>query len=225
LLSGSHYQSETQIEWCGAIATAKILATAHSWEGEPLQDIELWVRDGLFLAASRTYAEQYIEPIVRSKFDLLEPTSDDHDAVGYDGTRFEIKASKVLRKRSNGKGEKPLLDRVIFEATDSQLKRYFESAERYEENYNANIQNVKRDHFDKLIYVLLFSDCLKIFSADSGMIRKGSFASWSDKHGRYDEHGKSGQFPISKENIKWHEDNNFELDMSYFEATKILEDL
>lgn len=30
------------------------------------------VRDGLFLAASRTYAEQYIEPIIRKKYGLSD---------------------------------------------------------------------------------------------------------------------------------------------------------
>ena len=189
----------------------------------PLVDTAERVRDGLFLAASRTYAEQYIEPLVRAKYELAEPSGDDHDAVGPDQTLYEIKASKVMRRRHNRRGSRSLLERVLFEVDDTPLNRYFDSGRRHVEDYDANIQNVKRDHFDVLIYVLLFKDCLMIFETSSGSFAKGLFPNWSAKHGRYDEEGKSGQFPISKANIAWHEDNTLIDIMSYFEAAELLE--
>ena len=73
------------------------------------------VRTGLFLAASRTYAEQYIEPIIREKYKLLEPSSDDHDAISVGGVKYEIKASKVLRLPENSATDRSILDRVLYE--------------------------------------------------------------------------------------------------------------
>ena len=91
--------------------------------------------------------------------------------------------------------------------------------------YLANIQNVKRDHFDYLIYVLLFEDCVKIFSAKKEEINTQNFSSWSDKHGRYDALGKSGQFGISKSNIQWHLDNHLKDTASYDEMKNIYSEL
>jgi hypothetical protein len=183
------------------------------------------VRDGLFSAASRTYAEQYIEPLIRQKFNLLEPSGDDYDAGDREGQRYEIKASKVMRRRNNRKDSKTIMARILYEVEDSPLHRYFDSSERLNEDYDANIQNVKRDHFDTLIYVLLFKDCLRIFFANVSTIASGLLPNWSDKHGRYDQEGKSGQFPISKSNIEWHESQNLEYVMTYEEAAQIFQRL
>ena len=183
------------------------------------------VRDGLFSAASRTYAEQYIEPLIREKFNLLEPSGDDYDAGDREGDRYEIKASKVMRRRNNRKESKAIMARIMYEVEDSPVNRYFDSSERFAEDYDVNIQNVKRDHFDTLIYVLLFKDCLKIFFADVLTISSGRLPNWSDKHGRYDQEGKSGQFPINKSNIEWHETHNLEYTMFYDEAAQIFQEL
>jgi hypothetical protein len=181
------------------------------------------VRDGLFQAASRTYAEQYLEPIIRTKFDLRPPTAGDHDAIDKHGKRIEIKTSKVLKTRDNRVGSRSLLNRVLFEAESTPLSRYFDSEHRYVTDYDANIQNVKRDHFDYLIYALLFKDTIMIFQANTEEIQKGKFSNWSDKHGRYDQEGKSGQFPISKTNIKWHEDRFLQCVLPYREVASILD--
>ena len=181
------------------------------------------VRDGLFQAASRTYAEQYLEPIIRAKFGLMPPPGGDYDAIDNNGNRFEIKASKVLQTRENRAGSRSLLNRVLYEAEGTPLSRYFDSEHRFTQNYDANIQNVKRDHFDFLIYALLFKDAVLIFQAHTSEIEKGKFSNWSDKHGRYDQEGKSGQFPISKINIKWHEERYLKCLMRYTEVVDILE--
>lgn len=185
-------------------------------------DLATRIRDGLFLASSRTYAEQYVEPIIRSLYDLREPNSGDHDAIGQDGTKYEIKACKVLRSTANGKGSKRLLERILFENGNIETNRMVPFAEHKTADYLANVQNVKRDHFDTLIYVLLFSDCLKIFFADTQKIAKGIFASWSDKHGRYDAHGKSGQFGITRSTIQWHLDNHLKDTVNYKTVAEIV---
>ena len=176
-------------------------------------ETHLKVRNGLFLAASRTYGEQYVEPFIRQQYDLIDPPENDHDGVAKDGTRFEIKASKVLRKTANISKTKPLLDRVCFENDNAQINRLVPFSASLSIKYDANIQNVKRDHFEQLIYVLLFEDCVKVFQIEAGKI--SSIPRWSDKHGRYDALGKSGQFMINKGSIQWHLDNQLKDTFSY----------
>ena len=183
------------------------------------------IRNGLFLSSSRSYGEQYIEPFVRKKYNLKNPTSNDHDAIDQNGKRYEIKACKVLRATDNSKKSKTILERILFESNNTETNRLVLFSERKTTTYLANVQNVKRDHFDYLIYVLLFEDCVKIFSANKEEIETQIFSSWSDKHGRYDALGKSGQFGISKSNIQWHLDNHLKDTVSYDEMKNIYSEL
>jgi hypothetical protein len=196
-----------------------------------LDEISRKVRDGLFLAPSRTYGEQYIEPFIRELYELSEPTKNDHDAIGKSKHLYEIKACKVLKSnKSNNKKKKDILSRIISENSNAETNRLIPFKNSKIEEYLANVQNVKRDHFDTLIYVLLFEDCLKIFFAPKSIIKKSSnsanaFPNWSDKHGRYDKKGKSGQFGITKTNIQWHLDNCLKDTVTYPELVKIYQKL
>ncbi len=184
-----------------------------------IKDLVTKIRDGLFLASSRSYAEQYIEPFVREKYGLSDPKSNDHDGTDKNGKRYEIKSSKVLRATSNSKKLKTILDRILFETENIETNRLIPFSECKNAKYLANIQNVKRDHFDYLLYILLFEDCVKIFSAKKEEIGAGIFPSWSDRHGRYDAHGKSGQFPVTKSTIQWHLDHHL-IDTVLYEEMK-----
>jgi hypothetical protein len=73
--------------------------------------------------------------------------------------------------------------------------------------------------------VLLFEDCAKIFFAEKNAISKGNFAAWSDKHGRYDQLGKSGQFGITRSTIQFHLDNHLKDTVSYEEMADVYERL
>ena len=68
------------------------------------------------------------------------------------------------------------------------------------------------------MYVLLFEDCLKVFQIKSEKI--SAIPRWSDKHGRYDALGKSGQFMINKVSIQWHLDNQLKDTFSYAQAAE-----
>lgn len=179
----------------------------------PTGDAKL-VRDGLFLAASRTYAEQYVEPFIRFKYELNEPSKDDHDALDKLGAKYEIKASKILKESENGNRSKSLYERVLFECENQPTTRLISFKNRMDLNFLANIQNVKRDHFKTLIYVLLFEDCIAILWVDKDDIK--DIPGWSEKHGRYDALGKSGQFGITNRNINWHL-TNYLRDISTYE--------
>jgi hypothetical protein len=195
-----------------------IVSFGFSSNMESEYELAIKIRNGLFLAASRTYGEQYIEPFIREKYKLVDPPGNDHDGVAKDGTRFEIKASKVLKKTTNINKDKPLLDRVIFENDNAQINRLVPFPEALTAKYDANIQNVKRDHFEELVYVLLFEDCFKVFQIKSEKI--STIPRWSDKHGRYDALGKSGQFMINKVSIQWHLDNQLKDTFSYAQAVE-----
>ena len=114
------------------------------------------VRDGLFLASSRSYGEQYVEPFIREKYELSEPKTNDNDGTDKDGKRYEIKSCKVLRATSNGKKLKTILDRILFETENVETGRLIPFSECETAKYLANVQNVKRDYFDSLGIASLF---------------------------------------------------------------------
>lgn len=178
------------------------------------------IRDGLFLAPSRSYGEQYVEPFVRHKYGFNESGGGDCDAIDKNGNKYEIKSCKVLSKNSEVDKKEPLINRVLAENNNIEINRLIPFKDCGLAVYLANVQNVKRDHFDYLIYVLLFEDCVKIFQVEKSRINKHTIPSWSDKHGRYDALGKSGQFPITKNNIKFHLDNYLISTVTYGEMLK-----
>ena len=92
-------------------------------------------------------------------------------------------------------------------------------------DYDTNVQNVKRDHFDYLIYVLLFADCIKVLKVEKEKVKATYIPGWSDKHGRYDALGKSGQFNMNKDRIKYHVDNFLIDTITYNEAANIYQEL
>lgn len=186
------------------------------------ESISRVVRNGLFLAASRTYGEQYIEPFVRAWYGFAPGRGGAVDAVDRHGRLYEVKACKVLHASVNRRGTRTLLERVMYEIDNVTTNRMVPFAEAKTASYDANVQNVKRDHFDVLIYVLLFEDCVKIFWADRDEIRTGDFLGWSDKHGRYDAHGKSGQFAVNRNTIQWHLDNHLKETVTYEEVAETL---
>jgi hypothetical protein len=177
-------------------------------------------RNGIFLASSRTYGETIIEPIIRKLFGLNKPNSADCDSISKKGIRGEIKASKVLSSVKRKKNVS-FIDRILLENNSSPINRLVSFKNRLNSEYLSNIQNVKRDHFDELIYVMLFEDCIKIFISDVNNINKKNLPNWCDKHGRYDKLGKSGQFGITKNNIEWHTKNNLKNTLSWEEAYEI----
>ena len=180
----------------------------------------LTFRDGMFLAPSRTYGETYMEPIIRNICKLSESTTSENDAKNDNGEAEEIKCTKVLRTKPKGKS---LVERIILESENNVLSRLISFDDCYTEKYDGNIQNVKRDHFSILKYVLLFEDCIKIFESDKEDISK--IPNWCPRHGRYDALGKSGQFNIKKRNIKWHLENNLVDTLTWDQVYEIAKDI
>ena len=173
-------------------------------------------RNGMFLASSRRCGETYMEPILRKFYGWIKSLTKDNDAINAVGKYIEIKCSKVLIELLK---DPSLTESVILENDNFILKRLIKFADCYDIKYDANIQNIKRDHFEFLIYVLLFEDCIKIFKSYRGDI--SSKPGWSGKHGRFDVVGKSGQFSIKKHNIKKHLKNNLIQTLTWEEVYEI----
>ena len=180
-------------------------------------------RNGMFLAPSRTYGENFMEPIIRKIRGLFKSDTDENDALNYNGEPEEIKCSKVLLSRQNKKTSLSLSELIILETEKNVLNRLILFANRLTSKYGSNIQNVKRDHFSKLVYVLLFEDCIQIFESNKEDISK--IPNWCEKHGRYDALGKSGQFNITKSNIEWHLENNLVATLTWDEVYEIAKDI
>lgn len=178
----------------------------------------LTFRNGIFTSSSRTYGEIIMEPIIRKIRGLSESDTGENDAVNGNGEFEEIKCSKVLLVPKQGKNI-TIVERVLLNIENNELNRLVRSDDCYDSKYLSNIQNVKRDHFSKLIYVMLFEDCIKIFESVTEDI--SNIPNWSGKHGRYDAVGKSGQFGITKATIKWHLENNLVATLTWDEVYEI----
>ena len=70
---------------------------------------------------------------------------------------------------------------------------------------------------------MLFEDCIKIFESRKEDI--SNIPNWSDKHGRYDAVGKSGQFAIKRSNINWHLENNLVDTLTWEQVYKVAKDI
>ena len=176
-------------------------------------------RDGMFSAPSRTYGETYMEPIIRKIFGYSESKGAENDALD-NNKSVELKCSKVLNPKPKGKS---LVEKIILESGNNELSRLTPFDNCYTSKYDANIQNIKRDHFHILVYVLLFEDCIKIFKSNRDDI--SSIPNWSNKHGRYDAEGKSGQFAVKKNNIEWHLKNNLVDTLTWEEVYQVAKEI
>lgn len=146
-----------------------------------------------------------MEPFIRAQYKLNVGTKHQDGMDPATGARYEIKTNKALTPRPK---LLKLLDRIFSEKNNTEFLRMVSYDDRYLAQYGANVQNVKRDHFDFLIYVILFSDMVLVFQIAVGNITKDRVKAWSGKHGLYDADGKSGQFNIDKRSIVHHEKEN-----------------
>ena len=71
------------------------------------------IRNGLFLAPSRSYGEQYIEPFVRKKYNLKDPASNDHDATDQNSKRYDNQIVEFTRFTESTKPRKIIKEKII----------------------------------------------------------------------------------------------------------------
>lgn len=160
-------------------------------------------KQNFFDLPSREFGETYVESILRKVLgDSINSNGNEFDAMRVN-LRVEYKAIRVL---FSPKGKvSTLYDSVMANVHMSNRIGSIKDIE--EGKIVANCQNIKLDDFDILNYVLVDNEGFHIFeiSADDfkNLAKEKKFPNWSPNHGRK-EKGKNGQFPIKKENIKWH---------------------
>lgn len=115
------------------------------------------------------------ENIVKGLLNAKRASTDEYDFV-YRKKRLEVKSSRAYNHRGNR-------SLCSFDNLDS------------DQTYDCNIQHVKRELFDILVYVIYCSDAVLIFRARVDQIDKKNIP-YSDRQQR--NHSGNGQFHINK---------------------------
>src|SRR5437867_9799497 len=158
------------------------------------------LRDGIFALRTRRFGS-VAECMIKRLLKYSKARSLFHDL--YDDARkhrIEVKFSVVQKACETTVTEETVL-RCIKEATAAERMVAF--TEWSQNEFDCNIQQVKRAEFDVLYYGLFFSDCIKIFRIESKDIKE------NDKGGRiyysdFQHKGNvgEGQFHISHKTLQ-----------------------
>lgn len=139
------------------------------------------------------------------KYNLYDPVED---------CRVEVASSRAMKKN-----DMSALDSIISECFDSDIKkRMVKYNNRYEADYICCFQQLKRKEFDTLYYIVYFKDTAVLFKTTSNKIGKN--IGFNDKQHRGAK--GEGQFRISKDTIRKHENSNFVCTISYDHIYHIL---
>lgn len=123
------------------------------------------------------------EKIAEKKYEL-EPVKSDEFDYYMGGIRLEVKSSRAFVKEKR---------KVLVNARDLP----------FEPTYNCNIQQIKRDLFDELMYMIFAHDKIQVFIIKSGDIESADIG-YSNKQHRNNE--GEGQFHIHSGNYSLHID-------------------
>src|SRR5260370_22333682 len=129
------------------------------------------LRDGILTLRTRRFGS-VAECMIKRLLQCSKAKSLFHDL--YDDNRkhrIEVKFSVVQKACETTVTEETVL-RCIQEATAAERMVAF--TEWQENEFDCNIQQVKRAEFDVLYYGLFFSDCVKIFRIDSQEIKENA---------------------------------------------------
>lgn len=173
-------------------------------------------RDNLFQMNTRRFGK-VAEMIVKNLTDTRFSTNIHHDLNTNfnNGTRIEVKFSRV-EKRHNRTIEDFNVLSVI--ETEGLSVRLFPFGEWKDHNFDCNIQQIKKNEFDVLVYGLMFADRVIIFMATPEQI--DSNMRYSNKQHKGNE--GEGQFHINPRTLEYHLENHHFVTLSYTDLMKIL---
>jgi hypothetical protein len=178
------------------------------------------IRDGIFALRTRRFGS-VAECMIQRLLQCSKAKSLFHDL--YDDAhkhRLEVKFSVVQKVCETPVTEETVL-RCIEEATAAERMVAF--TEWSQNEFDCNIQQVKRAEFDVLYYGLFFSDFVKIFRIESKEIKeneKGGRIYYSD----FQHKGNvgEGQFHINHKSLQVHLDHYHYKTLSYDELHELL---
>lgn len=178
------------------------------------------LRDGIFSLYTRRFGS-VAEFMVKRMEKCGKAQNQFHDL--YDDIkhhRIEVKFSVVRKKAETSIYEDTVLQ-CIEESTSAKRNVLFPEWKQNE--FDCNMQQIKRVEFDVLYYGLFFSDCVKIFRIQSEEIKESVFGGkihYSDKQHKGNK--GEGQFHINQDTLQFHLDNYLYQTLTYDELYTLL---
>lgn len=170
------------------------------------------LKENLKQMAPRPFGEKFGEWLI-SKIEpsLQERQDTSHDAILND-KKCEIKISRALLKSSSKLSftEKLLSDN---------LRKFVKSNSL--DTFDCNIQQVKPNCFDVIIYGVFFDDIIYLFKTDSDTIKNDKKIGYIDKQHRGNV--GEGQFHIKRNNLQYHIDNFLYKKLKWDELMNIIQ--
>jgi hypothetical protein len=171
-------------------------------------------RDNLFQMNTRRFGK-VMEMTIKKMTNTIKPTNIHHDLNTNVGTKVEVKFSRVEKRHNATVNEKNVLDVIENEGLSVRL---FPFGEWQTNEFDCNIQQIKKPEFDVLFYGLLFADRVVIFMALPSEI--GDNMNYSNKQHKGNE--GEGQFHINPRTLQYHLDNHHFVTLSYADLMKVL---
>jgi hypothetical protein len=173
-------------------------------------------RDNLFQMNTRRFgkvAEMIIKNMTSTRF-----SSNIHHDLNTNfgtGTRIEVKFSRVEKKHF-----REITDFNVLSVIESEglSVRLFPYGEWHYNNFDCNIQQIKKKEFDVLFYGLMFADRVMIFMATPDQVDERM--KYSNKQHKGNE--GEGQFHVNQRTLQYHIDNHHFATLSYTDIMNIL---
>ncbi len=164
------------------------------------------------MMAPRPFGEKFGEWLITQlEVDLQPRENSSHDGM-LNQQRCEIKISRAITKPSNKLSfTQKLLSNNFSSFVDSTSNNKFD----------CNIQQVKPNYFDVIIYGVFFDDMIYIFKTDSNTIKTDKNIGYIDKQHRGNV--GEGQFHIKRNNFKYHIDNFLYKKLNWTELVNLIQ--
>lgn len=134
----------------------------------------------------------------------------EYDLIDKDGKKIEVKSSRVLKSKRLDLNAQNFYDIVISEGKRGRLIHQ-EDVQKH--SFDCNIQQIKTEEFDRLIYLLCFQNIIEIFEISKEAILKDKNIGYSDKQHRGNK--GEGQFHVTNKNYLYHKNEYFAESISY----------
>lgn len=166
-------------------------------------------KDGIIDMNTRQFGTT-AEIIVMILQNCIQSKKLEFDLIDINNHKIEVKASKVFRKQKLDLSVENFYHIII---RNSNRDRLIKQTDVQRHEFDCNIQQIKAQLFDKLIYLLFFNDVIEIFEITGKQIAKDKNIFYSDKQhrGNFGE----GQFHINNKTYSHHKKNYFLEAISY----------
>lgn len=172
---------------------------------------EFILKENLKQMAPRPFGEKFGEWLIsKIEKNILPRIDSSHDAILFKD-RCEIKISRAISKSSNNLS---FNEKLLSE----NLSKFVNS--KSDEKFDCNIQQVKPNCFDVIIYGVFFNDIIYIFKTTSEIIKTDKNIGYVDKQHRGNV--GEGQFHIKRTNLQYHIDNFLYKTLSWDDLINII---